>query len=396
MAKEQPPRRSYSKARPTASGLVHGSRPADALDHGYVSCSVPFYPGARYSGLVSHESHDSKKYYLSRHPTNPAVFTQYDQRGPLTRGLDPEPDVQGYIGIRAVSNAIYRFCIATHNHDVTSAQRQASLTEPPLPVDQLLDWTPTAPGGRAERKKRVRTPQDPSPVRSPSPQTYVQLMDRIWFQRDKTLGYVYKEPVPYAYGFPQPPSGYPGAPPQPRRPDAGPIAGVVPESTQQCAAPASKKQVIVEVPTHVNVRKAVPAAVSPPAPIVIEQSSVRHVKVAHHVHRQESWYVLSDGCVFRDATQAEAAILRTPGATWLHVDSLASAGDWLLTEGLAKIMFMTSDGWGSLSPFAAKQYMDEHPKARLRIVSSLVEGESWVKSLGGPSASSSSSDSSSL
>ncbi|KAJ7701066.1 hypothetical protein B0H16DRAFT_1748809 [Mycena metata] len=381
MAKEQPPRRSYSKARPTASGLVHGSRPADALDHGYVSCSVPFYPGARYSGLVSHESPDSKKYYLSRHPTNPAVFTQYDQRGPLTRGLDPEPDVQGYIGIRAVSNAIYRFCIATHNHDVTSAQRQASLTEPPLPVDQLLDWTPTAPGGRAERKKRVRTPQDPSPVRSPSPQTYVQLMDRIWFQRDKTPG----RPVDTRELLPsrvvqtlaQSPASSPS-----------------PHSSAQL--PPQKKQVIVEVPTHVNVRKAIPAAASPPAPIVIEQSSVRHVKVAHHVHRQESWYVLSDGCVFRDATQAEAAILRTPGATWLHVDSLASAGDWLLTEGLAKIMFMTSDGWGSLSPFAAKQYMDEHPKARLRVVSSLVEGESWVKSLGGPSASSSSSDSSSL
>lgn len=194
--------------------------------------------------------------------------------------MDPEPDVQGYIGIRAVSNAIYRFCIATHNHDVTSAQRQASLTEPPLPVDQLLDWTPTAPSGRAERKKRVPTPQDPSPVRSPSPQTYVQLMDRIWFQRDKTPGYVYKEPVPYAYGSPLLPN------PQPRHPNAAPIAGVVPESTQQCAGPASKKQVVVEVPALVNVRQAVPAVASPPNAVVNA--------------RQESWYVLSDGCVFRD------------------------------------------------------------------------------------------------
>ncbi|KAJ7025022.1 hypothetical protein C8F04DRAFT_1269617 [Mycena alexandri] len=294
MPKDQQPRRSYKTSRPSASGSVQGSRSSTALDHGHVSCSVPFYPGNRYGGLVSHEGHENKRYYLVRHPTNPAVFTQADQRKALTRRLDPEAEVQSYRGLREVSNAVYNFCLATHKHDVTSAQREASLTEPLRPLNQLLAWKSTPRDGALERERRVHAaadgpkepPKEPSPVRA-----------------------VHKAAV---------------------------LA--VASSNEQCST------------TSIN---------------------------------NESWYVLSDGCVFRDATQAEVAITCTPAIKWLSVDSLESAAAWLLSEGLPKVFFMTSDRWGCLVSTAAEKHMAKHPNVRLRIVASLVEGGRWVKSLGG-------------
>ncbi|KAJ7737042.1 hypothetical protein B0H16DRAFT_1730461 [Mycena metata] len=382
-------RGSYKHSRPPASGSVHGSRPSLALDNGHVSCSVPFYPNKRYRGILSHENHENKKYYFLQHPTHPAVFTHAEQGARLTRALDPQADVQSYRGLRAVSNAIYEFCLSNHNHDITNDQRQASLTEPLRPLAELLDWTSGANAGASGGNKRARAAaKKPSPVRvfaSPSPQTYVELMDRIWFQRDKKPGYTYKEPVPYAYGF---------EPPLPRPPlrDADapfpnvfvPIPGFIPDFTQQhVAVPASQKQVVVEVPT-----KAVPS------PIVAEPCSIKNVDVVHHEQCSTTnvdkkwWYVLSNGCIFRDATQAEAETARDPAIKWIIVDSLEEAATWMLSEGLPKILFMASDRWGCLQPSSAESHLKKHPQVRMRIVGSMLEGYAWAKSLGGASDSS--------
>ncbi|KAJ7715463.1 hypothetical protein B0H16DRAFT_1741903 [Mycena metata] len=351
MPKEKQLRRPYRKARPSPSGSVHGSRPLNAVDHGHVSCSVPFYPGNRYQGLLSHENHENKRYYLARHPTQPAVFTQASQRTRLTRALDPDADVQSYGGLRAVSHAIYDFCLATHNHGVTTAQRQASLTEPLRPLQEFVDWEPTiatARGGASDSRNHARAtaaPKDPSPVSpSPSPQTYNAC-------------------------------GLSGA----SSPNIFvPIPGFVPDFTQQRpVVAASPKRVAVEVPTYVKVPQA--AVPSTMTPLAVECRNEQHSTTSID---EKPWYILSDGCVFRDATQAEAAIAQSPGIRWLSVDSLQRAGDWMLREGSPKAFYIMSDRSGVVNPIAAEQYLLKNPHVRLRIVASLVEGDRWVQSLG--------------